>query len=114
VTVDANQSAFWIEHRQSHVDRRRMLILAGGGKGVPLNYSELERWTRAGFERSIRSRHGSGELVTARLTVCYRQPRGFVLSIVSARPAGHTSPLETPRAICPAGGALLTCVELER
>jgi hypothetical protein len=35
-----------------------MLILAGAGKGVPLNYSELERWTRAGFERSTRSRHG--------------------------------------------------------
>jgi hypothetical protein len=28
-----------------------MLILAGGGNGVPLNYGELERWTRVGYER---------------------------------------------------------------
>jgi hypothetical protein len=25
-----------------------MLILAGGGNGVPLDYGELERWTRVG------------------------------------------------------------------
>jgi hypothetical protein len=35
-----------------------MLILAGGGHGVPLDYTELERWTRVGFVRGIRSRHG--------------------------------------------------------
>jgi len=35
-----------------------MLILAGGGNGVPLDYDELERWTRVGFERGTRSRHG--------------------------------------------------------
>jgi hypothetical protein len=35
-----------------------MLILAGGGNGVPLNYGELERWTRVGFERGTRSRNG--------------------------------------------------------
>jgi hypothetical protein len=35
-----------------------MVILAGGGKGVPLNYGELERWTRVGFERGRRPRHG--------------------------------------------------------
>ena len=35
-----------------------MLILAGGGHGVALNYGELERWTRIGFERGTRSRHG--------------------------------------------------------
>jgi hypothetical protein len=35
-----------------------MLILAGGGNGVPLNYPELERWTRVGFERGMRSRKG--------------------------------------------------------
>jgi hypothetical protein len=27
-----------------------MLILAGGGNGDPLDYGELERWTRVGFE----------------------------------------------------------------
>ena len=26
-----------------------MLILAGGGRGLPLDYDELERWTRVGF-----------------------------------------------------------------
>jgi hypothetical protein len=35
-----------------------MLILAGGGRGFPLDYEELERWTRVGFERGTRSRHG--------------------------------------------------------
>jgi hypothetical protein len=35
-----------------------MLILAGGGNGVPLDYTELERWMRVGFERGTRSRHG--------------------------------------------------------
>jgi hypothetical protein len=35
-----------------------MLILAGGGKSVPLNYTELERWTRVGCERGMRSRKG--------------------------------------------------------
>jgi hypothetical protein len=33
-----------------------MLILAGGGLGLPLNYDELERWTRAVIERGLRSR----------------------------------------------------------
>jgi hypothetical protein len=28
-----------------------MLILAGGGRGLPLDYDELERWTRVGFAR---------------------------------------------------------------
>jgi hypothetical protein len=33
-----------------------MLILAGGGPGFPLDYEELERWTRVGYERGMRSR----------------------------------------------------------
>jgi hypothetical protein len=36
-----------------------MLILAGGGRGLPLDYDELERWTRVGYERGMRS--GKGE-----------------------------------------------------
>ena len=28
-----------------------MLILAGGGRGFPLDYDQLERWTRVGYER---------------------------------------------------------------
>ena len=35
-----------------------MLILAGGGRGFPLDYDELERWTRVGFERGMRSVKG--------------------------------------------------------
>ena len=35
-----------------------MLILAGGGRGFPMDYDELARWTRVGFERGMRSRHG--------------------------------------------------------
>jgi hypothetical protein len=35
-----------------------MLILAGNGRGFPLDYDELERWTRVGFERGKRSRKG--------------------------------------------------------
>jgi hypothetical protein len=35
-----------------------MLIAAGDGRGLPMDYDELERWTRVGFERGTRSRHG--------------------------------------------------------
>jgi hypothetical protein len=35
-----------------------MLILAGGGRGVPLDYTELERWTRVGYERGSAARRG--------------------------------------------------------
>jgi hypothetical protein len=35
-----------------------MLILAGGGRGFPLDYDELERWTRVGYKRGMKSRKG--------------------------------------------------------
>jgi hypothetical protein len=35
-----------------------MLILAGGGRAFPLDYDELERWTRVGYERGMRLRKG--------------------------------------------------------
>jgi hypothetical protein len=35
-----------------------MLIMAGGYDGKPLNYAELEPWTRVGFERGMRFRKG--------------------------------------------------------
>jgi hypothetical protein len=35
-----------------------MLILAGNGRGFPLDYDELERWTRIGFERGSAMRRG--------------------------------------------------------
>jgi hypothetical protein len=35
-----------------------MLIVAGNGSGLPFDYDELERWTRVGYERGMRSRKG--------------------------------------------------------
>jgi hypothetical protein len=35
-----------------------MLILAGGDRGMPMDYDELARWTRVGYERGMRSRKG--------------------------------------------------------
>ena len=35
-----------------------MLIMASGHDGNPLDYEELERWTRVGFERGTRFRKG--------------------------------------------------------
>jgi hypothetical protein len=35
-----------------------MLILAAGGRGLPMDYDELERWTRFGYERGTRFRKG--------------------------------------------------------
>jgi hypothetical protein len=35
-----------------------MLIVAGNGRGLPFDYDELERWTRVGYERRMRSRRG--------------------------------------------------------
>jgi hypothetical protein len=35
-----------------------MLILAAGGKGIPLDYGELERWTRVGYERGTAFQRG--------------------------------------------------------
>jgi hypothetical protein len=55
-----------------------MLILAGGGRGVPLNYAELERWTRIGFERG---RVTQGRTVTGGAgTAASAFPRGLRLS----------------------------------
>ena len=55
----------WYADPASHVGHELiaagMLILAGGGHGVPLNYSELERWTRVGYERVRDHARASGE-----------------------------------------------------
>jgi hypothetical protein len=34
--------------------------LAAGGLGRPLDYDELERWTRVGYERGMAFRHREG------------------------------------------------------
>jgi hypothetical protein len=65
-------AASWLEswHRGRLLERRPghpcgheriaagLLILAGGGRGIPLDYDELERWTRVGYEGGVRSRKG--------------------------------------------------------
>jgi hypothetical protein len=38
-----------------------MVILAGDGRGLPFDDDELERWTRVGYERGVRSRKVSAE-----------------------------------------------------
>ena len=55
-------AGYWYASPATHVGHELisagMLILAGGHDGKPLDYEELERWTRVGFERGMRSRHG--------------------------------------------------------
>ena len=53
-------AGYWYASPATHVGHELigagMLILAGGSQGLPLDYDELERWTRVGFERGMRSR----------------------------------------------------------
>jgi hypothetical protein len=35
-----------------------MLIVAGDGRGLPMDLDDLERWTRVGYERRMRPRKG--------------------------------------------------------
>jgi hypothetical protein len=35
-----------------------ILIMAGGNDGEPLDFDELEQWTRVGYERGMRFRKG--------------------------------------------------------
>jgi hypothetical protein len=53
---------WWYASPATHVGHELvaagMLIMAGGYDGKPLDYSELERWTRVGYERGMRSRKG--------------------------------------------------------
>jgi hypothetical protein len=50
----------WYASPASHVGYEligaRLLILAGGGRGLSMDYDELERWTQVGYERGMRSR----------------------------------------------------------
>jgi hypothetical protein len=56
------EAGSWYASPAAHVGHELvaagMLILAGGGNGEPLDYTELERWTRVGYERGMRSRKG--------------------------------------------------------
>ena len=52
----------WYASPATHVGQELiaadMLILAGGGADRPLDYVELERWSRVGFQRGIAALHG--------------------------------------------------------
>jgi hypothetical protein len=45
-------------HVGYEADRAGMLLAAGDGRGLPMDYDELQRWTRVGYERCTRSRKG--------------------------------------------------------
>ena len=84
-----------------------MLILAGGTRGLPMDYDELARWTRVGYERAMRSRRGERRVVTPRLIVLLSPSRK--LDLEYRRPSvllvtHHAR--QSLREICPAGGAL--------
>jgi hypothetical protein len=56
------EAGYWYAWPSTHIGHELiaagMLIMAGGGRGFPLDYDELERWTRVGYERGMRSRKG--------------------------------------------------------
>jgi hypothetical protein len=60
VDPETEVPAVRLEHRPqpSSIIAAGMLIMAGGGNGTPLDYDELERWTRVGYERGMRSSKG--------------------------------------------------------
>jgi hypothetical protein len=55
-------AGYWYAWPSTHIGHELvaagMLIMAGGGNGTPLDYDELERWTRVGYERGVRSSKG--------------------------------------------------------
>ena len=52
-------AGFWYAWPSTHIGHELvaagMLILAGDGRGLPFDYDELERWTRVGYKRGMRS-----------------------------------------------------------
>jgi hypothetical protein len=56
------EAGAWYAWPSTHVGNELiaagMLIVAGNGRGLPFDYDELERWTRVGYERGMRSRKG--------------------------------------------------------
>jgi hypothetical protein len=55
-------AGFWYASPATHVGYELigagMLILAGDGRGLPMDYDELERWTRVGYDWGMRFRKG--------------------------------------------------------
>jgi hypothetical protein len=56
------EAGYWYAWPSTHVSYELvgagMLILAGDHRGLPMDYDELERWTRVGYERGMRWRKG--------------------------------------------------------
>jgi hypothetical protein len=56
------EAGSWYAWPSTHVGHELiaagMLIMAAGRDGKPLDYDELERWTRVGYERGRRFRKG--------------------------------------------------------
>jgi hypothetical protein len=56
------EAGSWVAWPSTHVGHELiaagMLIMAGGHDGKPLDFEELERWTRVGYERGMRFRKG--------------------------------------------------------
>ena len=61
----ASRAGAWYAWPSTHIGHELiaagMMILAGGGRGLPLDYDELERWTRVGFERGRDQGMGSDD-----------------------------------------------------
>jgi hypothetical protein len=64
LTVLAPQNdPFRLDTPAAHRDGAwRAIIVAAGDRGLPMDYDELERWTRIGYERGMRSRKARDDL----------------------------------------------------
>jgi hypothetical protein len=55
------EAGSWYAWPSTHVGHELiaagLLVMAGGHDGKPMDYCELERWTRVGFERGTRAQH---------------------------------------------------------
>lgn len=53
----------WMASPSTHVGHELLtaglLILAGGGRGQPLDYGLVEHWTKIGFERTLAGGHST-------------------------------------------------------
>jgi hypothetical protein len=74
-----------------------MLILAAGDRGLPMDYDELERWMRIGFERVPGRGMGSGKDWLAFVLAGYVCLRGWENDRARKRAAGSAHCVNGPR-----------------
>jgi hypothetical protein len=67
-----------------------MLILAAGGRGLPMDYDELERWTRVGYERGMRSRKGERNSRRKRVSYFWGAASLAGVQLVWITPVAHS------------------------